>query len=101
MKSFSSVCMALVVSAALASPALAGTAGLSRTHYAPAQDEATIAGLQSAADRALQDGRDGNKNNVAFRQKNYEIERLVAKMKAGEPVQQSEIEEALQPVHVW
>jgi hypothetical protein len=101
MKSFSSVCMALVVGAALASPALAGTAGVSGTHYAPAQDRATIAYLQRAADKALQDGRDGNKNNVAFRQKNYEIERLVAKMKAGEPLQQTEIEQALQPVHVW
>lgn len=101
MKSFSSVSMALVVGAALASPALAGTAGVSRTHYSPAQDQATIAGLQRAADRALQDGRDGNKNNVAFRQKSYEIERLVAKMKAGEPVQQAEIGQALQPVHVW
>jgi hypothetical protein len=101
MKSFSSVCMALVASAALASPAVAGTAGVSGTRYAPAPDQATIAYLQSVADKALQDGRDGNKNNVAFRQKNYEIERLVAKMKAGEPVQQTEIEQALEPVHVW
>jgi hypothetical protein len=101
MKSFSSVCMALAVSAALASPALAGSAGVAGTRYAPAQDEATIAYLQRAADKALQDGRDGNKNNVAFRQKNYEIESLVAKMKSGEPVQQTEIEQALLPVHVW
>jgi hypothetical protein len=101
MKSFSSVCMALVVSTALASPALAGTAGVSGAHNAAAQDPATIAYLQRAADKALQDGRDGNKNNVAFRQKSYEIEQLVAKMKAGEPVQQTEIEQALQPVHVW
>jgi hypothetical protein len=101
MKVFSKVGAAVVVSVALASPAFAGTPGIARTYSAQPQDPATIAELQQAADKALQEGHDGNKNNLAYRRKNYEIEHLVAKMQSGEPVQHAQIEDALRPVQVW
>jgi hypothetical protein len=101
MKLLSKIALAAVLSTALASPAFAGTAGVTGTRSAQPTDPATIAELQRAAAKALQDGRDGNKNNTAFRLKNYQIERLIAEMKAGEPVQQAQIDKALQPVHVW
>lgn len=64
-------------------------------------DPGTIADLQEAADKALQDGRNGNKNNVAFLRKNYEIERLITKLQEGKPVGEAQIDQALRPVHVW
>jgi hypothetical protein len=57
--------------------------------------------LQEAADKALEDGRNGNKNNVAFLRKNYEIERLITKLQEGKPVDEAQIDQALRPVHVW
>jgi hypothetical protein len=100
MKLYTKIALAAVLSTALASSAFAATPGVSRTPaFRP--DPATIAALQDAADKALQDGRNGNKNNVAFLRKNYEIERLITKLQEGKPVDEAQIDQALRPVHVW
>jgi hypothetical protein len=101
MKRFSQMAIAAVFATAIVTPAFAGAVGMSRPQATVQPDPATIAELEDAAHQALLDGVNGNKNNLAFRQKNYEIEQLVGKMKNGQPVQQAQVEEALRPVHVW
>lgn len=61
----------------------------------------TIAQLQEAAKQALNDGRNGNKNNAEFLRKNYEINQLIDKLQSGQEVDPSEIDKALEPAHVW
>ena len=100
MKLRTKIALAAVLSTALASSAYAASPGVSQTPTV-GPDPGTIAELQEAADKALQDGRNGNKNNVAFLRKNYEIERLITKLQEGKPVDEAQIYRALQPVHVW
>ena len=100
MKIQSKFAVAAVLAAAIATPAFAGSVGIQRTPAAHV-DEATVAELQTAANQARQDALDGNKNNLAFRRKDYEIEQVIAKIQNGQPVQDAQIDEALQPVHVW
>jgi hypothetical protein len=64
-------------------------------------DQETIAKLEDAAKQALADGRNGNKNNIEFRRKNYEINLLIDRLQSGQQVDPSEIDKALEPVHVW
>ena len=65
------------------------------------QDTDTIAKLQVAAQKALTDGRNGNKNNPVFLRKNYEINLLIDRLQSGQQVDPSEIDKALEPAHVW
>jgi hypothetical protein len=64
-------------------------------------DQETIAKLEDAANKALADGRNGNKNNVEFRRKNYEINLLIDRLQSGQQVDPAEIDKAMEPVHVW
>jgi hypothetical protein len=64
-------------------------------------DQETIAKLETAAKQALADGRNGNKNNLEFRRKNYEINLLIDRLQSGQQVDPSEIDKAMEPVHVW
>jgi hypothetical protein len=41
-----------------------------------------------------------NKNNPAFARKSYEDEQLIARLESGKPMDQKQIDEALQPVWV-
>ena len=61
----------------------------------------TIARLQAAADKAQRDGLNGNKNNLEFRRKNYEITQVIARLENGKPVLESQVDDALTPVHIW
>ena len=66
-----------------------------------APDADTIAKLQVASQKALADGRNGNKNHVEYLRKNYEINLLIDRLQNGQQVDPSEIDKAMQPVHVW
>jgi hypothetical protein len=66
-----------------------------------AVDQETISKLEDAANKALVEGRTGNKNNLEFRRKNYEINLLIDRLQSGQKVDPSEIDQALEPVHVW
>jgi hypothetical protein len=66
-----------------------------------ATDAATIEQLQVAAKQALADGRKGNKNNAEFLRKNYEINLLIDRLQSGQQVDPSDIDKAMEPVHVW
>ena len=92
---------AVALATMLAIPALAGPVGISRTYNSTPTDGATIAELQDAAQKAIRDGRNGNKNNIAFARKNYEINQLIDRLNKGQRVDLAEIEMALEPVHVW
>ena len=101
MKLKSKMAMAAILATAIATPAFAGAVGTSRNFNTAAPDTATIAELQDAAQTALHDARTGNKNNLEFRRKNYEINQTIAKIESGQPVDQAQIDESLAPVHVW
>jgi hypothetical protein len=66
-----------------------------------AADAQTIAQLQEAAQQALADGRNGGKNNPEYRRKNYEINLLIDRLQSGQQVDPSEIDKAMEPVHIW
>jgi hypothetical protein len=92
---------AAALATTLAIPALAGPVGVSRTYNSTPSDAATIAELQDAAQKATWDGRNGNKNNIVFARKNYEINQLIDRLNNGQRVDPAEIDMALEPAHVW
>jgi hypothetical protein len=92
---------AAALATTLAIPALAGPVGVSRTYNSAPSDAATIAELQDAAQKATWDGRNGNKNNIVFARKNYEINQLIDRLNNGQRVDPAEIDMALEPAHVW
>jgi hypothetical protein len=49
----------------------------------------------------VREGRTGNKNNPAFGQKAAQIDDLIDRLKSGQKVDPSEIDQALQPAYVW
>ena len=101
MKKTPSILSALAIAITLATPSFAASPGVSRS-YAPAQpDQTTIAELQDASDAAKRDALDGNKNNLEFRRKSYQIDQLIERVKSGHKVDPTELDQALEPAHVW
>jgi uncharacterized membrane protein len=101
MNKVTTILFAAAATATFAVPAFAGSAGVSRS-YAPAQsDQLTIAELQDASQAAQRDALDGNKNNLEFRRKSYEIDQLIERMKSGQTVDPAELDKALEPARVW
>jgi hypothetical protein len=100
MKPISTIFAAGVFALTLSAPALAGSVGISRT-YATQPDPQTIADLQQASVAAQREARTGNKDNVAFGEKSYQIDSLIGRMQRGQQVDQAQIDDALQPVRVW
>jgi hypothetical protein len=86
---------------ALATASFSGAVPHNTDTAAPAVDQQTIAKLEDAANQALADGRNGNKNNIEFRRKNYEINLLIDRLQSGQQVDPAEIDKAMEPVHVW
>jgi hypothetical protein len=101
MKKVFSILFAATVATTFAMPAFAGPAAVSRSPSAVQPDESIIAELQEASRQALREGRTGNKNNPEFTSKNYEINQLIQRLKNGQKVDPAEIDNALEPVHVW
>ncbi len=100
MKTLSTIIAAGAIALTLSSSALAGPVGVSRT-YATQPDPQTISELQQASDAAQREARNGNKDNLAFGRKSYQIDQLIGRMQSGQPVEQAQIDDALQPVRVW
>ena len=100
MKTLSTTIAAGAIAIALSSSALAGSVGVSRT-YATQVDPQTISQLQQASEAAQREARTGNKDNLAFGQKSYQIDSLIGRMQSGQQVDQAQIDNALQPVRVW
>ena len=100
MKTISTISAAGAIALTLSAPALAGSAGISRT-YATQPDSQTIAELQQASEAAQREARTGNKDNLAFEQKSYQIDSLIDRIQSGQHVDPAQIDNALVPVHVW
>jgi hypothetical protein len=101
MKRNLTILAAAALASTLAIPALAGPVGVSKAPASAPPDAATIAELQVAAQQATREGRTGNKNNIGFARKNYEINQLIERLKSGEQVDPTEIDKALEPARVW
>jgi len=101
MKNLSTLVAAGMLTLAVSTPVLAGSVGISRSYATAQPDPQVIAELQQASDAAQREARDGNKGNPAFAQKSYQIDQLVQQMESGQQVSPEQVDEALQPVHVW
>ena len=101
MKKVKTILFASAVTAAFALPAFAAPVGVSRSYTTVQADPTVIADLQGASQAAKRDALTGNKNNLEFRRKSYEIDQLVERMKSGQNVDPAELDNALEPVHVW
>jgi hypothetical protein len=101
MKALSTMFVAGTLALTLATPVLAESVGFSRSYATAQPNTQTIADLEQASEAAQREARTGNKNNVAFEQKSYQIDQLVERLKDGEQVSQNQVDQALQPVVVW
>ena len=101
MKALSTMFVAGTLALTLATPVLAGSVGVSRSYATAQPNTQTIADLEQASEAAQREARTGNKNNLAFGQKSYQIDSLIGRMQSGQPVDQAQIDNALQPVRVW
>jgi hypothetical protein len=101
MKNLSTIFASAVVTIALSTPVMAGAVGISRSYATAQPDAQTIADLEQASTAAQREARDGNKSNLAFAQKSYQIDQLVQRIESGEQVAPDQVDEALQPVRVW
>jgi hypothetical protein len=101
MKKVTTIFFAAAVTATLAVPAIAGPVGVSKSYTTAQPDQTTIALLQDASQTARRDALTGNKNNLEFRRKSYEIDQLVERMKSGEHVDPAELDKAMEPARVW
>jgi hypothetical protein len=102
MKKLSAISILTVAATfALATSSFSGAVPNNGGTTTSANDAATITELQVAAKKALDEGRNGNKNNLEFRRKNYEINLLIDRLQSGQQVDPADIDKALEPVHIW
>jgi hypothetical protein len=112
MKTLLSISAAAALAATFAIPAWAGPVGIERT--APeaqantAQTQVSpelIAKLQEASEEAAKAGRYGgiknNPGNPAYLKKSAQINDLIERLKSGQKVDPSEIDQAFEPVSLW
>src|SRR5260370_13217686 len=101
MKKASSILSVAAIAITLATPSLAAPVGVSRSYAPSQQDQTTIAELQEASQAARRDALNGNKNNLEFRRKSYEIDQLIERMKSGQRVDPADLDKAMEPARVW
>jgi hypothetical protein len=101
MKKTSSILSAAAIAITLATPVLAAPAGVSRSYAQPQPNQTTIAELQDASQAAKRNALEGNKNNLEFRRKSYEIDQLIERMKSGQRVDPADLDKAMEPTRVW
>src|SRR5580704_18757157 len=83
---------AATVALTLSTSVLASSVGVSRNLANAQPNTQTIAALERASDAAQREAREGNKNNLAFAQKRYEIYQLVQRLKSGQQVAQMQVD---------
>jgi hypothetical protein len=103
MKKVKTIALASALTLTFALPAFAASPGISRSYTATAvqPDPTVIAELEDASQAAQRQALEGNKNNLEFRRKSYEIDQLIQRMKNGQPVTPEELDQALEPARVW
>ena len=101
MKKVTTILFAAAVATTFAVPAFAAAVGVARSSAAVQPDQTTIAELEDASQAAQRDALDGNKNNLEFRRKSYEIDQLIERMKSGQSVDPAELDKAMEPARVW
>jgi len=112
MKTLSTISAAAVLAATFAIPAWAGSVGMGRTspiaQAATAQTQVNpelIAKLQEASQEDALAGRHGgsknNPGNPEYLKKAAQINDLIERLKSGQKVDPSEIDQAFEPVRLW
>jgi hypothetical protein len=101
MKRISLFFTAAAIATTLATSAFAAPVGVTRNFGTVQPDQTTIAELQDESQAAQREALDGNKNNLEFRRKSYEIDQLIERIKSGQPVDSTELDRAMEPVDVW
>jgi hypothetical protein len=109
MKSIVSITLSAAFVLGMALPAIAGPVGMQRSYttttttyqdtaYAtPWQAYEDLAQLENASGEARVAAQ-GSKNRSPFMNRSYEIDSLIQRIENGEPVQQSRVDDALQPI---
>jgi hypothetical protein len=82
-------------------PVMAGAAGVERPAYqTPYQQQEVLSELEEASGPARVAAEE-NKNHPPYINRAYEIDQLIRKVKAGEPVSQEEVDQALTPITTY
>lgn len=83
---------------AFAMPAMAGSAGVDRPAYqTPYQQQEVLGELEYAQGPARVAAQE-NKNHPPYINRAHDIDVLISKTKAGQPVSQKEVDDALTPI---
>jgi hypothetical protein len=106
MKRLTSAFAGIAMIAATSGIAFAGGVGIERPYlyetYPQYMTAPQIVGaLEQASQRDMDDARNGNKNGAEFIQKAAEADDVATQLANGETVTIAEVDDALQPVHVW
>ena len=84
----------------------AGPVGIQRTYVAEAYPQyltepQIVEALEQASQRDMQEASNGNKNGAEFTEKGVEANDLATQLTNGYPVTVAQVDDALEPVHVW
>ena len=98
MKSIISISAGAAMLLAFSMPAIAGSAGVDRPAFqTPYERQEVLSQLEYASGPARVAAQE-NKNHPPYINRAYEIDQLIRKIKAGEPVSQDEVNEVLTPI---
>ncbi len=100
MKSIISISVGAATLLTFAMPVIAGSAGVGRPAYqTPYQQQEVLSELEEAQGPARVTAQE-NKDHPPFINRAHDIDVLIGKIKAGEPVSQKEVDRALTPIEV-
>ncbi len=101
MKSIISTTAGAAVLLAFAMPAMAGSAGVNRPAFqTPYQQQQVLSALEYAQGPARVAAQE-NKNHPPYINRAHDIDVLISKIKAGKPVSQKEVDDALTPITAY
>lgn len=101
MKSIISISAGAAMLLAFAMPAMAGSVGIYRPAYeTPYQQQEVLGELEEAQGPARVAAQE-NKDHPPYINRAHDIDVLIYKIKAGQPVSQGEVDQALTPIDVY
>jgi hypothetical protein len=106
MKGLTSAFAGIAMTAATGGIAFAGSVGIQRTDvYETLPQYMTtpqvVDALEQASQRDIDDARNGNKNGAEFTQKAVEANDVASELANGDIVTVAQVDDALEPVHIW
>ena len=105
-KRLTSAFAGIAMTMAMGGIAFAGPVGIQRTYVNESVPQymttaQIVDALEVASQRDIDDARNGNKNGAEFTQKAAQANDVASELADGDVVTVAEVDDALQPVHVW